>query len=77
LWTPTARGRDFGIGVDPDDGLLRSGSPLDPVTWMDAKRDGVVFTPRNGKAVEIQRALVLVADVACGGDRAGPAEHRA
>jgi predicted glycogen debranching enzyme len=47
------KGTDFGIGVDPDDGLLRSGSPLDPVTWMDAKRDGVVFTPRNGKAVEI------------------------
>lgn len=46
-------GTDFGIALDPDDGLLRSGSPTDPVTWMDAKRDGITFTPRNGKAVEV------------------------
>jgi predicted glycogen debranching enzyme len=47
------RGTDFGIGVDPDDGLLREGAPGYQLTWMDAKVDGWVVTPRRGKAVEI------------------------
>jgi predicted glycogen debranching enzyme len=46
-------GTDFGIGVDPDDGLLRQGAPGYQLTWMDAKVDGWVVTPRRGKAVEI------------------------
>ena len=48
-----ARGTRFGIGVDPVDGLLRQGEPGYQLTWMDAKVDGWVVTPRRGKAVEI------------------------
>jgi predicted glycogen debranching enzyme len=47
------RGTRFGIGVDPDDGLLRQGAPGYQLTWMDAKVDDWVVTPRRGKAVEI------------------------
>lgn len=47
------RGTDFGIGVDPADGLLRQGAIGYQVTWMDAKVEGWVVTPRRGKAVEI------------------------
>ncbi len=43
----------FGIGVDPADGLLRQGQEGYQLTWMDAKVDGWVVTPRRGKAVEI------------------------
>jgi predicted glycogen debranching enzyme len=47
------RGTRFGIGVDPQDGLLRQGAEGYQLTWMDAKVDGWVVTPRRGKAVEI------------------------
>ena len=47
------RGTRFGIGVDPADDLLRQGEPGYQLTWMDAKVDGWVVTPRRGKAVEI------------------------
>ncbi|HEY6556170.1 MAG TPA: amylo-alpha-1,6-glucosidase [Polyangiaceae bacterium] len=47
------RGTDFGIGVDADDGLLRQGAEGYQLTWMDAKVDGWVVTPRRGKAVEL------------------------
>jgi predicted glycogen debranching enzyme len=47
------RGTRFGIAVDPEDGLLRQGAPGYQLTWMDAKVDGWVVTPRRGKAVEI------------------------
>jgi predicted glycogen debranching enzyme len=46
-------GTRFGIGVDPSDGLLRQGADGYQLTWMDAKVDGWVVTPRRGKAVEI------------------------
>jgi predicted glycogen debranching enzyme len=46
-------GTRFGIGVDPADGLLRQGHPDYPLTWMDAKVDDWIVTPRRGKAVEI------------------------
>jgi predicted glycogen debranching enzyme len=46
-------GTDFKIGMDPADGLIAAGDETMQLTWMDAKRDGVVFTPRHGKAVEI------------------------
>jgi glycogen debranching enzyme len=46
-------GTRYGIGVDPDDGLLRAGVPGVQLTWMDAKVDGCVITPRIGKPVEI------------------------
>ncbi|HUS14653.1 MAG TPA: amylo-alpha-1,6-glucosidase [Chloroflexia bacterium] len=48
------RGTRFGIGMDPADGLLRAGEPGVQLTWMDAKVDDTVFTPRHGKPVEIQ-----------------------
>ncbi len=47
------RGTDFGIGVDPADGLLTQGAPGYQLTWMDAKVGDWVVTPRRGKAVEI------------------------
>jgi predicted glycogen debranching enzyme len=47
------RGSDFGIGVDPADGLLRQGQEGYQLTWMDAKVGDWVVTPRRGKAVEI------------------------
>jgi predicted glycogen debranching enzyme len=53
-----AGGTRFGIGVDPADGLVRSGEAGVQLTWMDAKVDGVVMTPRHGKPVEIQALWV-------------------
>jgi predicted glycogen debranching enzyme len=59
-------GTRFGIGVDRADGLLREGTPDLPLTWMDARMDGWVVTPRRGKPVEIQalwaNALALMAE---------------
>jgi predicted glycogen debranching enzyme len=46
-------GTRFGIHVDPKDGLLSQGEEGYQLTWMDAKVDGWVVTPRRGKAVEI------------------------
>ena len=46
-------GTRFGIHVDPKDGLLVQGADGYQLTWMDAKCDGWVVTPRRGKAVEI------------------------
>ena len=51
-------GTRFGIGVDPADGLLRQGDRGYQLTWMDAKVDDWVVTPRRGKAGGDQRALV-------------------
>jgi predicted glycogen debranching enzyme len=59
-------GTHFGIGVDPVDGLLRQGAPGYQLTWMDAKVEDWVVTPRRGKAVEINalwyNALRLVTE---------------
>ncbi len=46
-------GTRFGIHVDPGDELLVQGAPGYQLTWMDAKVDDWVVTPRRGKAVEI------------------------
>jgi predicted phosphodiesterase len=58
-------GTKFGIGVDPNDGLLRQGAQGYQLTWMDAKAGDWVVTPRRGKAVEINalwlNALMLLA----------------
>lgn len=45
-------GTHFGIKVDSD-GLLTQGALGYQLTWMDAKVDNWVVTPRRGKAVEI------------------------
>ncbi|MGQ7792336.1 amylo-alpha-1,6-glucosidase [Faunimonas sp. B44] len=47
------RGTRFGIRVDPEDGLLRQGEEGYQLTWMDAKVEDWVVTPRRGKPVEI------------------------
>src|SRR6185437_12569006 len=50
----------------PQDGLLKQGAENYQLTWMDAKVDNWVVTPRRGKAVEINglwyNALCLLAD---------------
>ncbi|TKC87821.1 glycogen debranching protein [Trinickia terrae] len=48
-----ARGTRYAIGADTD-GLVRAGVPGVQLTWMDAKVDGRVVTPRIGKPVEVQ-----------------------
>jgi predicted glycogen debranching enzyme len=46
-------GTDFGIGMDPEDGLIRAGEPGLQLTWMDVKIGDRVVTPRTGKPVEV------------------------
>ncbi len=46
-------GTRYGIQTDPTDGLLRAGEPGVQLTWMDAKINDWVVTPRTGKPVEI------------------------
>ena len=46
-------GTRFGICMDKKDALLRQGQQGYQLTWMDAKVDDWVVTPRSGKAVEI------------------------
>jgi predicted glycogen debranching enzyme len=47
------RGTHYGIKVDPSDGLLMAGTEGVQLTWMDAKVEDWVVTPRQGKPVEI------------------------
>ncbi|MGH8177730.1 MAG: amylo-alpha-1,6-glucosidase [Steroidobacter sp.] len=58
-------GTHFNIHVDPADGLIGAAKEGYQLTWMDAKVDGWVVTPRRGKPVEIQalwyNALKLMA----------------
>jgi len=60
-------GTRYQIRVDTD-GLLQAGTPQTQLTWMDAKSGERVFTPRNGKPVELQalwyNALRTMADFA-------------
>jgi predicted glycogen debranching enzyme len=46
------RGTRFNIHTDADK-LVTGGDAQTQLTWMDAKFDGVCFTPRHGKAVEV------------------------
>lgn len=46
-------GGEANIAMDPFDRLVTAGTGATQLTWMDARRDGVVFTPRHGKAVEV------------------------
>ena len=58
-------GTRFDIHADTD-GLITAGNEETQLTWMDAKYDGVAFTPRCGKAVEVNalwyNALCLCAE---------------
>jgi predicted glycogen debranching enzyme len=47
------RGTCYHIRVDPADGLLFGGEPGVQLTWMDAKVNDRVVTPRIGKPVEV------------------------
>lgn len=49
-----ANGTRFGIRADPADGLLFAGQEGYALTWMDAVCDGIAFTSRIGKPVEVQ-----------------------
>jgi predicted glycogen debranching enzyme len=57
------RGAQFGIHADKD-GLITAGDANTQLTWMDAKYNGIAFTPRYGKAVEVNalwfNALMLL-----------------
>jgi predicted glycogen debranching enzyme len=59
LRKPTPGGGDLSdapggpIAMDPQDALVAAGDERTQLTWMDARRDGISFTPRAGKAVEI------------------------
>lgn len=59
-------GTSYGIHVDTADGLIVQGEEGYQLTWMDAKVDDWVVTPRRGKAVEINglfyNALCLLAE---------------
>ena len=46
------KGTRFGIGADTD-ALITGGDIDTQLTWMDARFDGLSFTPRYGKAVEV------------------------
>jgi len=74
------RGTRFQIHVDTD-GLLYAGEAGMQLTWMDAKYETEVFTPRIGKPVEIQalwfNALKIMANYAEKFDDAENAEKYA
>ena len=69
-------GTRFGIGVDPDDGLLRQGAEGWALTWMDARIDGVPVTPRVGKPVEVNALWVRALRAAARLESSSGAEHR-
>ncbi len=65
------RGTRYGIRLDHADGLLRAGEEGVQLTWMDAKVEGWVVTPRIGKPVEVNalwynalRAMAALARIA-------------
>lgn len=53
IYAHHVQGTRFNIRVDARDGLLAQGEEGYQLTWMDAKVDDWVVTPRRGKAVEI------------------------
>ena len=57
-------GTRYGIGTDPDDGLLRQGAKGAALTWMDARIDGVPVTARAGKPVEVNALWIRGLEVA-------------
>jgi predicted glycogen debranching enzyme len=56
-------GTRFGIRADTD-GLLAAGAPGLQLTWMDAKVDDWVVTPRRGKPVEVQALWINALQIA-------------
>lgn len=74
-------GTRFHIRLDESDGLLYAGEPGVQLTWMDAKIDDWVVTPRIGKPVEINalwiNALRIVATLGTALGRADEAARYA
>ena len=62
------RGTRYNIHLDPQDGLIYAGEDGVQLTWMDAKIDDWVVTPRIGKPIEISalwyNALRIMEDFA-------------
>jgi predicted glycogen debranching enzyme len=60
------KGTRYHIHMDPADSLIYAGDAKTQLTWMDAKCGDIAFTPRAGKAVEINalwyNALVLMGE---------------
>ena len=75
------RGTDYEISMDPADGLVRAGNETTQLTWMDAQRGGITFTPRHGKAVEINalwfNALASLSDKLQNADQTRSGQLRA
>ncbi|MEB3260746.1 MAG: amylo-alpha-1,6-glucosidase [Cyanobacteriota bacterium] len=57
------RGTLHGIRRDPVDGLLRAGVEGLQLTWMDAKVNGEVITPRIGKPVEVNALWINALEI--------------
>lgn len=57
-------GTRHNIRMDPDDKLIGCGEVGWQLTWMDAKVDGEVITPRMGKPVEIQALWINALEIA-------------
>lgn len=59
-------GTRYHIKMDESDGLVTQGDQDTQLTWMDARDNGISFTPRQGKAVEINalwyHALMLMGE---------------
>ena len=47
------KGTDYAIGMDETTGLMKAGSGLWQVTWMDVRVGDILPTPRHGMPVEI------------------------
>ncbi len=73
------KGTRFSIRQDPTDSLLFAGEIGTQLTWMDAKINDWVITPRVGKAVEINalwyNALRIAADFASTARHTGQTRH--
>ncbi len=72
-------GAGHGVRMDGD-GLIIADDPDAALTWMDAKRGDVIFTPRHGKPVELSalwfNALHVAADLLAEADPAFAARQR-
>jgi len=73
------KGTRFGIHADAD-GLITAGDEQTQLTWMDAKCDGIAFTPRYGKAVEVNalwyNSLCLLAQFYIERDEGGAKRYK-
>jgi predicted glycogen debranching enzyme len=69
-------GTRYGIGADPEDGLLRQGADGLALTWMDARINGVPVTAREGKPVEVNALWIRALEIAAGLASGKESKHR-